>query len=160
MLNGAVLIFDRWNSYIRDCIEDCFANFNGEVWGKQGPFLVTRVFRQGNYTAEVVRVQPRMAFYPYLPRDAVWCLRGPGSNATIQIDAPTIKGMVEHTYIIHTNNKKTKKKPPEPGSACECLRMAFCVVTNDCQPRCTLFDPSIPTLKINAGMSGFPKRKH
>ena len=141
MLNGAVLIFDKGNRFIHDCIEDCFRNFNGNGWGLQGPFLVSRVHSRGKYSTDIVRVQPRMAFYPYLPRDAVWCLRGPGSDATIKIDPPTIPDMVEHTYIVHTNNKLTKKKPPEPGSPCECLRRAFCVVTDDCHPRCTLFDP-------------------
>lgn len=141
-LNGAVLIFDKMNTFIRDCIEDCLMNFDGTLYGWQGPFLLSRVFSNFDYPTDIVKLQPRMRFYPYLPGDAASCLHSLGFvRDPNQISPPTIEEMVEQTYVVHTSSRLMRIKRPEPGSPCACLRSAFCVVSKDCKPRCTLFDP-------------------
>ncbi|XP_010632805.1 lactosylceramide 4-alpha-galactosyltransferase, partial [Fukomys damarensis] len=46
VLNGAFLAFERQHEFLALCMRDFVAQYNGWVWGHQGPQLLTRVFKK------------------------------------------------------------------------------------------------------------------
>ncbi|XP_038673519.1 lactosylceramide 4-alpha-galactosyltransferase-like [Scyliorhinus canicula] len=45
LANGAALGFSQYHSFIQDCMIDYVNNYQGEIWGHQGPSLMSRVLR-------------------------------------------------------------------------------------------------------------------
>ncbi|NWI94729.1 A4GAT galactosyltransferase, partial [Pitta sordida] len=45
-LNGAFLSFKPKHKFMEVCMKDFVKNYNGFIWGRQGPELLTRVFKK------------------------------------------------------------------------------------------------------------------
>eukprot|EP00062_Callorhinchus_milii_P000395 gi/632934356/ref/XP_007909060.1/ PREDICTED: lactosylceramide 4-alpha-galactosyltransferase-like [Callorhinchus milii] len=43
--NGAALGFQDHHQFMWDCMEDYVINYNGQIWGQQGPHLISRVLK-------------------------------------------------------------------------------------------------------------------
>ncbi|KAF8397314.1 hypothetical protein HHK36_016227 [Tetracentron sinense] len=64
-LNNAVLVFDKKHPLLFKFIEGFSLTFDGNKWGHNGPYLVSRVVqRVGRRTGYNFTVLPPMAFYP------------------------------------------------------------------------------------------------
>ncbi|KFK38288.1 hypothetical protein AALP_AA3G094800 [Arabis alpina] len=64
-LNNAVLVFDKNHPLLLKCIEEFALTFNGNVWGHNGPYLVSRVARAVEGTDGYnFTVMTPPAFYP------------------------------------------------------------------------------------------------
>ncbi|XP_078419589.1 lactosylceramide 4-alpha-galactosyltransferase-like [Cetorhinus maximus] len=46
LANGAALGFSQHHSFTQDCMIDYVNNYQGEIWGHQGPLLMSRVLRR------------------------------------------------------------------------------------------------------------------
>ncbi|XP_057808111.1 uncharacterized protein At4g19900-like [Salvia miltiorrhiza] len=64
-LNNAVLVFDRNHPLVYKFLEEFASNFDGNVWGHNGPYLVSRVVEKLDRAEEFnLTILPPMAFYP------------------------------------------------------------------------------------------------
>ncbi|KAA8515288.1 hypothetical protein F0562_018482 [Nyssa sinensis] len=64
-LNNAVMIFDKGHPLLYKFIEEFALTFNGNKWGHNGPYLVSRVVSRVNGRPEFdFNVLPPVAFYP------------------------------------------------------------------------------------------------
>ena len=61
LVNNAVLIFDKGNSFLGDCINEYFSTFKTEVWDFNGPQLLTRVQKREPYSSCQDRAAKRIA---------------------------------------------------------------------------------------------------
>ncbi|XP_042314445.1 alpha-1,4-N-acetylglucosaminyltransferase [Sceloporus undulatus] len=44
--SNGILGFQQHHWFLWDCMEDFVQNYNGDIWGNQGPFLITRVLKR------------------------------------------------------------------------------------------------------------------
>ena len=127
LVNNAVLIFDKGNSFLADCINEYFSTFKTEVWGFNGPQLLTRVLKREPYNTCLDRAKKEQkgekqastvsshilgakncpvsilkeeAFYPMRWYDVVeTCFKD-------QLNTSQVKATIEaSSYIVHTNGK-------------------------------------------------------
>ncbi|XP_078066256.1 lactosylceramide 4-alpha-galactosyltransferase-like [Mustelus asterias] len=78
LANGAALGFSQYHGFTKDCMIDYVNNYQGEIWGHQGPALMSRVLRQWCKTDDLdefvglkcngISYLPPNAFYP-IPYD-------------------------------------------------------------------------------------------
>lgn len=66
-LNNAVLVFDRNHTVVLKFIREFDQTFNGNKWGYNGPYLVSRVVKKLKNSEErlAISILPKPAFYPY-----------------------------------------------------------------------------------------------
>ncbi|KAI3498793.1 hypothetical protein L1887_34577 [Cichorium endivia] len=130
-LNNAVLVFDKMHPLLYKFIEEFALTFNGNKWGHNGPYLVSRVVtrlqgRPGyNFT-----VLPPMAFYP-INWDKVRILFREAKNET---DARFLRGKLDQirnqSYTVHLWNKQSRGFRMEEGSILKKILSDHCVFCN------------------------------
>uniref|UniRef100_A0A2P2J294 Uncharacterized protein MANES_08G090400 n=1 Tax=Rhizophora mucronata TaxID=61149 RepID=A0A2P2J294_RHIMU len=101
-LNNAVLVFDRNHALLLRFIEEFAASFDGNKWGHNGPYLVSRVVRRivgsPGYNFSVL---PPMAFYPVdWTRISRFFERPEDKAASRWVEAKLLQISVE-TYGVH-----------------------------------------------------------
>lgn len=107
VLNGAFLAFEQHHEFLAQCMQDFVANYNGWVWGHQGPQLLTRVFKkwcgarslQDQHTCRGVTALPYQAFYPVPWQD--WQLYFE------DVQPEKMQQLLNGTYAVHVWNKKS-----------------------------------------------------
>ncbi|KAJ0443544.1 putative glycosyltransferase, DXD sugar-binding, alpha 1,4-glycosyltransferase [Helianthus annuus] len=130
-LNNAVMVFDKMHPLVYKFIEEFALTFNGNKWGHNGPYLVSRVVsrvqgRPGyNFT-----VMPPMAFYP-MNWDRVRVLFRGAKNES---DARWLKVKYEQirnqSYALHLWNKESRGLEIEEGSIVRKILLDHCVFCN------------------------------
>ncbi|KAL7602785.1 hypothetical protein Lser_V15G16474 [Lactuca serriola] len=130
-LNNAVMVFDKMHPLLYKFIEEFALTFNGNKWGHNGPYLVSRVVsrlhgRPGyNFT-----ILPPMAFYP-VNWDKVRILFREAKNET---DARFLRGKLEQirdqSYTVHLWNKQSRGLRMEDGSILKKILSDHCVFCN------------------------------
>ncbi|KZV57581.1 hypothetical protein F511_03041 [Dorcoceras hygrometricum] len=130
-LNNAVMIFDKGHPLLYKFIEEFALTFNGNKWGHNGPYLVSRVVsRLGGRLEYNITVLPPMAFYPvdwsrisslfYGPRDAShsrWLLG-------------KLRQIYSQSFAVHLWNKQSKRFKVEEGSIIQHMMSSSCVLCN------------------------------
>ncbi|KAK1426970.1 hypothetical protein QVD17_15652 [Tagetes erecta] len=130
-LNNAVLIFDKNHSLLYKFIEEFASTFNGDKWGYNGPYLVSRVVEREATKPEVnFRVLPQKAFYP-----VDWTRIGDFFTAPVnQVHRRWIEAKVDQlnkwTYGVHLWNKQSRRLMIEEGSIMARLISQYCVICN------------------------------
>ncbi|XP_077193968.1 lactosylceramide 4-alpha-galactosyltransferase [Paroedura picta] len=107
-LNGAFLSFEPRHRFIELCMQDFVTNYNGWIWGYQGPMLFTRVFKkwcsvpsvQSSKGCRGVTILPQEAFYPIQWQD--W------RKYFEVIKASEHSELLKNTYAAHVWNQKSK----------------------------------------------------
>nr|GEX58752.1 lactosylceramide 4-alpha-galactosyltransferase-like [Tanacetum cinerariifolium] len=130
-LNNAVMVFDKMHPLVYKFIEEYALTFNGNKWGHNGPYLVSRVVsrlegRPGyNFT-----VLPPMAFYPVNWNRVRNLFRG----AKNETDAKWLRGKLRQirsqSYAVHLWNKQSRKLQIEEGSIVSKILLNHCVFCN------------------------------
>lgn len=132
-LNNAILVFDKNHELMYKFIEEFASTFDGDVWGHNGPYLVTRVvdrvvrIRDFNFT-----ILPPIAFYP------VDWIRIPRFFARPDPNDPTgqkwLKAKLQHlsraSYGVHLWNRQSSRLKIEEGSIISSLISDYCVLCN------------------------------
>lgn len=128
-LNNAVLVFDMNHPLLFKFIEEFALTFDGNKWGHNGPYMVSRVVhrvegRVGfNFT-----IFPPVAFYPVdwirikglfnVPKDR-------GESRWVEAKLHQLKGQA---YGVHLWNKQSRKLVVEEGSAMAELILEHCIL--------------------------------
>ncbi|XP_037374549.1 lactosylceramide 4-alpha-galactosyltransferase-like [Talpa occidentalis] len=113
-LNGAFLAFERHHKFLALCMRDFVAHYNGWVWGRQGPELLTRVFKKwcamrslgdnsichDNSTCRGVSALPCEAFYPIPWPD--W------QRYFEDVSPAELPRLLHATYAVHVWNKMSQ----------------------------------------------------
>ena len=128
-LNGAVMIFDRRNEFVKECILEFINGYDPNVWGANGPFLLTKVFKKKfNNHFRNTAVVPVMqdAFYPFH-----WDVEIEEKCFELDIDNPKVKEISakisKHSFAVHLNNHVTSHKTINPQTYCEYLFNSVCM---------------------------------
>ncbi|KAB5519984.1 hypothetical protein DKX38_024303 [Salix brachista] len=128
-LNNAVLVFDMNHPLLLKFIEEFAATFDGNKWGHNGPYLVSRIVqkvaeRPGyNFT-----ILPPMAFYPVSWNRIGGFFRKPENKVESRWVNAKLLQLSGETYGIHLWNKQSSKFSIEEGSVMGRLISDHCVI--------------------------------
>ncbi|KAE8654259.1 hypothetical protein F3Y22_tig00117056pilonHSYRG01242 [Hibiscus syriacus] len=128
-LNNAVLVFDIEHPLLFKFIEEFALTFDGNKWGHNGPYMVSRVVhrvegRPGyNFT-----ILPPMAFYPVDWIKIVKLFKMPKNQAESKSDEAKLHQLNGKSYGVHLWNKQSSKLMVEEGSVMERIISEHCVL--------------------------------
>nr|DAD28456.1 TPA_asm: hypothetical protein HUJ06_029924 [Nelumbo nucifera] len=131
-LNNAVLIFDKNHPLLLKFIEEFSLTFNGNRWGYNGPYLVSRVIErmqkknpgyEHNFT-----VLPPMAFYPVSWNRIGGFFKRPENPAMSRWISTKLRQLSGETFGLHLWNKQSGRLRIEEGSIIGKLISDHCVI--------------------------------
>lgn len=129
-LNGAFLSFKAKHKFMELCMQDFVQNYNGWVWGHQGPGLLTRVFKKWCSLETIKSMSCRGV--SALAREVVYPI--PWQNWKKLFEAVTaleLQELLKSTYAVHIWNKlshETKLEIPSHALLAQ-LYSQFCPAT-------------------------------
>ena len=131
-LNGAFLKFEKGNSFLLACLNEFAAHYDGNVWGRNGPKLLTRVYHElmnKNGHADVNVVNYKffyMIHYSDMIKKCFMDTEGREFEDNFRI-------LKTEAYVFHTNSKisghiglGTNKL--KEGTICSYILNVFCVL--------------------------------
>lgn len=128
-LNNAVLIFDMNHPLLLSFMKEFAANFDGNKWGHNGPYMVSRVVHEveGKPGYNFTVLSP-MAFYPVGWTRIESLFTSPGTRKDSRWVEAKLLQLTNKTYGLHLWNKQSSKFPIEEGSVIERLISDHCVI--------------------------------
>ncbi|KAF8085306.1 hypothetical protein N665_0672s0022 [Sinapis alba] len=128
-LNNAVMVFDLYHPLMREFLHEYSTTFDGNRWGYNSPYLVSRVIQRLGHKPEYnLTIFPPDAFYPVnwlkIPR----LFKKPGTTIEAEWVEKTVQEMSKGSYMIHLWNKVTRKMKIEEGSVMHKLISTHCTV--------------------------------
>ena len=135
--NNAALVFKRPGSpFVRRALADIAANYSTDLWGQNGPALVTRVWRQwapGPGRDAAVRVLGHRAFFLFHHADVrAHCFAGNLSAAARRAYAEALAARAP--YAVHLANKLSggpRGARLGEGTLCHYLLTRYCLFCDD-----------------------------
>ncbi|CAN6992244.1 unnamed protein product [Brassica rapa subsp. trilocularis] len=128
-LNNAVLIFDKNHPLLLKCIEEFALTFNGNVWGHNGPYLVSRVARAVEGTEGYnFTVMTPSAFYSVNWVEIEKLFKVPRTEKDLKRVRVKVFEMQRRSYGLHLWNKFSSKFEIEEGSAMDKIVTDHCVI--------------------------------
>ncbi|KAK8592353.1 hypothetical protein V6N13_062935 [Hibiscus sabdariffa] len=130
-LNNAVLIFDENHPLLFKFIQEFALTFDGNRWGHNGPYLVSRVVtrvtgRPGfNFT-----VLPPSAFYPVDWTRIQSLFQGPKNASHSNWLKVKLKQIRMQSYAIHLWNRQSKNLEVQEGSIIHHIVSDCCIFCN------------------------------
>ncbi|KAI3838194.1 hypothetical protein MKW92_019350 [Papaver armeniacum] len=132
-LNNAVLIFDKKHPLLEKFIEEFALTFNGNRWGHNGPYLVSRVVSKldansipgFNYT-----VLPPLAFYPVDWSRIRSLFRSFGAGADSKWYTGKLNQIRQKSLAVHLWNKQSRSLKIEDGSIIDQILTDCCIFCN------------------------------
>lgn len=127
-LNNAVMIFDKRHPLLYKFIEEFALTFDGNKWGHNGPYLVSRVVsrvsgRDGyNFT-----VLPPMAFYPVDWNRIGSLFLGPRNQTQSKWLLLKLHKIQSGSLALHLWNKQSRELEVEEGSIIQHIMLDCCV---------------------------------
>lgn len=128
-LNNAVLIFDKKHPLLLKFIEEFARTFNGNVWGYNGPYLVSRVAKavEGSNEYNFTVMRPS-AFYPVNWIEIEKFFKVPKTVKESKWVKVKLLQMQRRSYGLHLWNKFSRKFEIEQGSAMWSLVSDHCII--------------------------------
>ncbi|CDY10490.1 BnaCnng03910D [Brassica napus] len=129
-LNNAVLIFDKNHPLLLKFIEEFARTFNGNVWGYNGPYLVSRVATRAAVEEEYnnFTVMRPSAFYPVNWLEIEKFFKVPKTEKESKWVKVKLLQMQRRSYGLHLWNKFSRKFEIEQGSAMWRLVSDHCII--------------------------------
>ncbi|KAL7582431.1 hypothetical protein Lser_V15G42771 [Lactuca serriola] len=128
-LNNAVLIFDKNHPLLYKFIEEFALTFNGNRWGFNGPYLVSRVVeREATELESNFTVLPPLAFYPVDWTRIGGLFLRPVNQAHRKWAETKAAQIKESSYGIHLWNKQSRRFRIEEESIMARLISEHCVI--------------------------------
>ncbi|MBA0630739.1 hypothetical protein Godav_002803 [Gossypium davidsonii] len=128
-LNNAVLVFDMNHPLVLKFIEEFALTFDGNKWGHNGPYMVSRVVRgvegRAGYNFTIL---PPMAFYPVDWMKIGSFFKLPKDSAGWRWIEAKVWQLKRQTYGVHLWNKQSSKLMVEEGSVMGRLMGENCVL--------------------------------
>lgn len=128
-LNNAVMVFDREHPLLYKFMEEFTSTFNGNKWGHNGPYLVSRVVAR-EPPATNFSVLPPAAFYPVDWNRISSLFRGPRSGEHRRWAAAKLDAIRRESFAIHLWNRQSKGLKVEEGSVMKRLMLDSCLLCN------------------------------
>ncbi|KAF3796197.1 Uncharacterized protein EJ110_NYTH03250 [Nymphaea thermarum] len=130
-LNNAVMIFDKNHPLVYKFIEEFALTFDGNKWGHNGPYLVSRVVsRVSGRPGFEFSVMPPIAFYP-VDWSKVRCLfHGPRDKHQFKWVLAKLGRIKKDSFAVHLWNRHSSGLQVEDGSVVSHLMSSFCVLCN------------------------------
>ncbi|KAG7588077.1 Glycosyltransferase DXD sugar-binding motif [Arabidopsis suecica] len=132
-LNNAVLIFDKNHPLLKRFIDEFSRTFNGNKWGHNGPYLVSRVIARINISSSSdlgFSVLPPSAFYPVDWTRIKGFYRAPTSETEANWLRKRLTHLRKNTFAVHLWNRESKKLRIEEGSIIHQLMSHSCIFCN------------------------------
>nr|XP_016432403.1 PREDICTED: lactosylceramide 4-alpha-galactosyltransferase-like [Nicotiana tabacum] len=134
-LNNAVLIFDKEHPLLYKFMEEFAFSFNGNKWGQNGPYLVSRVVEKlmisTNRDEFNFTVLPPIAFYPVdWIRIAGFFMKFNSRSQSRWIEAKLLQ-LSGKTYGVHLWNRQSSSMKIEQGSIIGRLISDHCLLCKD-----------------------------
>ncbi|KAG8385597.1 hypothetical protein BUALT_Bualt03G0061700 [Buddleja alternifolia] len=108
-LNNAVMIFDEGHPLLRKFIEEFALTFDGNKWGHNGPYLVSRVVsRVSGRPGYNFTVLLPMAFYPVDWSKIGSLFEGPKSLSHSKWLLAKLRHIKSQSFAVHLWNKQSK----------------------------------------------------
>ncbi|CAN1149796.1 Lactosylceramide 4-alpha-galactosyltransferase [Linum perenne] len=141
-LNNAVLVFDRKHPLLLKFIEEFTLTFDGNKWGHNGPYMVSRVVKRvgdrgaggGKFT-----VLPPSAFYPVDWSRIHGLFKGPRNGTHSKWIRGKFERIKKESYAVHLWNRQSRDVEIEDGSVISRLLGDCC---------CNLFSNSSSYLRV------------
>ncbi|MBA0630735.1 hypothetical protein Godav_002800 [Gossypium davidsonii] len=128
-LNNAVLVFDMKHPLVLKFIEEFALTFDGNKWGHNGPYMVSRVVRRvEGRPGYKFTILPPMAFYPVDWIKIGGLFKMPNDRAGSRWIEAKVQQLKRQTYGVHLWNKQSSKLVVEEGSVMERLMAQNCVL--------------------------------
>ncbi|PON92639.1 Alpha 1,4-glycosyltransferase domain containing protein [Trema orientale] len=129
-LNNAVLIFDIKHPLLYDFMEEFALTFNGNKWGFNGPYLVSRVVeRVGSNPGYNLTIVPPKAFYPANWIEIRKFLKQPGNETESAWVERKVKELNDGgTFAVHIWNSRIRDSKIEEGSVLAKLISDHCII--------------------------------
>ncbi|KAJ8753824.1 hypothetical protein K2173_000078 [Erythroxylum novogranatense] len=127
-LNNAVLIFDRHHPLLFKFMVDFASKFDGNKWGSNGPYLVSRVVHKvSGIPGYNFTILPPTAFYPVDWIKIPGFFRKPQDLASSRWLNATLLELSENCYGVHLWNKVSKGIRIEEGCVLARLVEDHCI---------------------------------
>lgn len=128
-LNNAVLVFDRKHPLVYKFIEEFASTFDGNRWGHNGPYLVSRVVdRVARNEGFKFTILPPMAFYPVDWTRIEGYFNRPHDPNQAKWAETKIQQLKKSSYGVHLWNRESRKFKIEEGSIIDRLLSDHCVI--------------------------------
>ncbi|KAJ4886461.1 hypothetical protein Rs2_26209 [Raphanus sativus] len=128
-LNNAVMVFDLHHPLMREFLHEYSTTFDGNRWGYNSPYLVSRVIsRLGHKPEYNLTIFPPDAFYPVNWLKIPSLFKKPATTREAKWVEKTVQEMNKGSYMIHLWNKVTRKMKIEEGSVMHRLISTHCTV--------------------------------
>ncbi|OVA00550.1 Glycosyltransferase [Macleaya cordata] len=130
-LNNAVLVFDKKHPLLHKFIEEFALTFNGNRWGHNGPYLVSRVVSRldpkprFNFT-----ILPPQAFYPVDWSRIQSLFHGFNGEANSKWYTSKLRQIREKSFAVHLWNKQSRNLKVEEGSIIDHIMTDCCIFCN------------------------------
>ncbi|KAF8413918.1 hypothetical protein HHK36_001914 [Tetracentron sinense] len=130
-LNNAVLIFDKKHPLLLKFIEEFALTFNGNKWGHNGPYLVSRVVSRVSGRPDFnFTVLPPPAFYPVDWSRIQSLFRGPREGAHSRWLLGKLRHIRRQSFAIHLWNRQSRELKVEEGSIIAHIMSDCCIFCN------------------------------
>ncbi|XP_060206239.1 uncharacterized protein LOC132633805 [Lycium barbarum] len=133
-LNNALLIFDQSHPLVYKFMEEFALSFDGNRWGQNGPYLVSRVVEKvismkiKDYNFSIL---PPRAFYPVdWIRIGGFFMKFNAKNDSRWVEAKVLQ-LNEKTYGVHLWNSQSSSMKIEQGSIINRLVSTHCLICKD-----------------------------
>ncbi|MFS8023239.1 putative glycosyltransferase, DXD sugar-binding, alpha 1,4-glycosyltransferase [Helianthus anomalus] len=138
-LNNAVMVFDKMHPLVYKFIEEFALTFNGNKWGHNGPFMVSRVVsRLQGRPGYKFTVLPPPAFYPVSWVNVRALFRGPKNETDLRWSTGVFEQIRNHSYTLHLWNKQSRGFRVEQGSVVSKIFLDTCVFCNASRTNSTI----------------------
>ncbi|KAJ4704470.1 putative Lactosylceramide 4-alpha-galactosyltransferase [Melia azedarach] len=128
-LNNAVLIFDMNHPLLFKFIEEFAATFDGNKWGHNGPYLVSRVVqRVENRPGYNFTILPPNSFYPVHWNRIGGLFKMPENQAQSRWVNAKLLQLSRETYGVHLWNKQSNRIAIEERSVMGRIISEHCVI--------------------------------
>ncbi|WRX23831.1 Glycosyltransferase [Theobroma cacao] len=135
-LNGAVMIFDIHHPVLVEFLREYATTFNGNRWGHNGPYLVSRVLERLRENSEYnITVFPPKAFYPVDWIKIAKLFKKPETEADLKWADDTLADISNDSFVVHLWNKRSRELKIEEGSVMARMIAEHC---NICE---NIYDP-------------------
>ncbi|CAH8381936.1 unnamed protein product [Eruca vesicaria subsp. sativa] len=131
-LNNAVLIFDKNHPLLKSFINEFSRTFNGNKWGHNGPYLVSRVVARFNVSSSDLgfSVLPPSSFYPVDWTRISRFYRASVSEREAKWSRKRLMHLRKHSLAVHLWNRESRKLRVEEGSIIQKLMYDSCIFCN------------------------------
>ncbi|XP_071722137.1 uncharacterized protein [Rutidosis leptorrhynchoides] len=130
-LNNAVMIFDKEHPLLYEFIQEFSFTFNGNRWGHNGPYLVSRVASRviDNPGFNFTVLNPS-AFYPVDWSRIRSLFRKPKDEMHSKFLRKKLETIRNESFAVHLWNKHSRKFTVEEGSIIDHIRSDCCIFCN------------------------------